>query len=139
AFSRWSAADDVASAPENRADQVADAIATPRNAALLLTIVVLGLAGGPLFAVLGWMVAKAAEQSGSLAGALIADRSLRAAAKSLLAMKRETGTIRVDTAAAIIALELVSCRYPNTRSFVFTGLSLSIDPRAITVLAGPSG
>jgi ATP-binding cassette subfamily C protein len=143
-FGRWIQQDEEHCALAFRARRLADAAAWLQPAVTLLLIGLLAASvhsgqAAVLVAALGWMVAVAALACGKSAAAVVADRDSRQAARALLAQPREEGSVTVDTATSMVTANRLTCHYPRVRAAVFTDLSLSIDPREVTVLAGPSG
>ena len=93
----------------------------------------------PSCAALVWLMAFGSVEMGQSLSRLVAERTSRQAARSLLALPFERGPQRVETATAMLCIRDVSIRYATQHRPVLAGLSFCIDPHQMTVLAGASG
>lgn len=86
-----------------------------------------------------WLMVFGFLEIGEWLASLLRDRARHRAASELLSIPREEGLRKLDTASAVLRLQDVSFGYGGRQRPLLAGLSLCIDPRQMTVLAGASG
>jgi ABC-type bacteriocin/lantibiotic exporter with double-glycine peptidase domain len=93
----------------------------------------------PSCAAFVWLMAFGFVEMGQWLSGLVVERTSHRAARNLLALPFERGLRRAETPTAILRLQEVAIHYAAQHRPVLAGLSLSINPQQMTVLAGASG